>query len=79
MTIIEQVRRLDAECLELPVASLDVDMEMDGIVEWDSMRNVMILSAVEDTFGIMIPEDDIFELTSVRAIAEEVEKVKELS
>ena len=54
-------------------------MEMDGIVEWDSMRNVMILSAVEDTFGIMIPEDDIFELTSVRAIAEEVEKVKELS
>ena len=39
----------------------------------------MILSAVEDTFGIMIPEDDIFELTSVRAIAEEVEKVKELS
>lgn len=52
MTIIEQVRRLVAECLELPVASLDVDMEMDGIVEWDSMRNVMILSAVEDTSAL---------------------------
>lgn len=79
MTIMEQVRRLVAGCLELPVESLDVDMEMDGITEWDSMRNVMILSAVEDTFDMMIPEEDIFELTSVRAIAEEVEKVKELN
>ena len=39
MTIIEQVRRLVAECLELPVASLDVDMEMDSRMGFDAECN----------------------------------------
>lgn len=77
MTIEEQVKRLVADCLELPEESLDVEMEMDEIVEWDSMRNVMILSKIEEVFNVMVPDDDIFNLTSIKSITEEIEKIKE--
>ncbi len=50
---------------------------MTDIEGWDSLRNVMILSKLEEHFDIMFPPDDIFDLTSVKAFAEEIEKIKE--
>lgn len=49
---------------------------MDDLQEWDSMRNVMILSTLEEHFDIMFPEDDIFDLISIDALVNEVEKLK---
>lgn len=56
--------------------SVDALAEMGTIQEWDSIRNVMILSALEEHFDILFPEDDIFDLTSVQAITEEIAKLK---
>ena len=74
----KEVKRIVANCLEMPVDSFDSGADMSEISEWDSMRNVMILSQLEDYFDIVFPEDDIFDLTSVRALAEEIEKIKGL-
>ena len=56
--------------------TVDASTEMGKIQEWDSIRNVMILSALEEHFDILFPEDDIFDLTSVKAITEEIAKLK---
>lgn len=56
--------------------SVDALAEMGTIQEWDSIRNVMILSALEEHFDILFPEDDIFDLTSVQAITDEIAKLK---
>lgn len=56
--------------------SVDATTEMGTIQEWDSIRNVMILSALEERFDILFPEDDIFDLTSVQAITDEIAKLK---
>ncbi len=77
MDIKEKVFGIVAECLEKSVSDLTVDTDMDDVEEWDSMRNVMILSRLEEEFDIMIPEDDIFDLVTVGAIVEEIEKIKE--
>jgi acyl carrier protein len=47
--------------------------EMDG---FDSMRNVLILSNIEDTFDVIIPEDDIFDITTINEWVSEIEKLK---
>ena len=76
MEIKEKVFEIVAECLEKNVSDLTMDTDMDELEEWDSMRNVMILSRLEEEFDIMIPEDDIFDLVTVGAIVEVIEKIK---
>lgn len=73
MSIEQEVISLIADILKKPV---DATTEMGKIQEWDSIRNVMILSALEEHFDILFPEDDIFDLTSVQAITDEIAKLK---
>ncbi len=77
MEIKEKVFEIVAGCLEKNVSDLTLDTDMDDVEEWDSMRNVMILSKLEEEFDIMIPEDDIFDLVTVGAIVDEIVKIKE--
>ncbi len=77
MTILEETKEIIASILKMPVEQLDVEAEMTDIEGWDSLRNVMILSQLEEHFDIMFPPDDIFDLTSVKAFAEKIEKIKE--
>lgn len=74
MELQQEIIDLISVILNKPV---DASTEMGKIQEWDSIRNVMILSALEEHFDILFPEDDIFDLTSVKAITEEIAKLKE--
>lgn len=76
MELKEEIKNTIAEILEMPADDLTFDMEMEDVDGWDSMRNVMILSTLEEKYDIIFPEDDIFDLTSVGALAEEVAKLK---
>jgi acyl carrier protein len=76
MNLKEQVRAVIAEVLEIPVESLDYDAEMDQVEQWDSIHNVSILATLEDKFDVMFPEDDLFDLISVSAFADEISKLK---
>lgn len=71
----EKVLNLIAECLEVSASELSYDTNMDDVENWDSMRNVMILSRLEDEFDILIPEDDIFDLTTIGSFVDEVDKL----
>ena len=77
MEILEQVKQIVAECLEVEASTLDCDMEFFEMEGYDSMRSVMILAKIEDTFDVMVPEDDIFDITTIRAWAAEIEKLKQ--
>ena len=73
MDILAEVIDVISNIVKVPV---DEDTEMGKIQEWDSIRNVMILSSLESHFDILFPEDDIFDLTSVKSIVEEIRKLK---
>jgi acyl carrier protein len=77
MTIQEQVKQIVAECLELDVNTIDCDQELFDMEGYDSMRSVMILAKIEDTFDVMVPEDDIFDITTINEWTIEIEKIKE--
>ena len=76
MNTLEETKEIISAILQIPADQIDADAEMTDIEGWDSMRNVMILSQLEEHFNIMFPPDDIFDLTSARAFAEEIEKIK---
>ncbi|WP_303181951.1 acyl carrier protein [uncultured Butyricimonas sp.] len=77
MNIKEQVINIIAECMEREVDSLDCNMDFFDMEGFDSMRGVMILAKLEETFDVMVPEDDIFEITNVNAWVEEIKKLKQ--
>ena len=76
MKYLAEVKTIIAKNLNLPESSFDVDTDMSEISEWDSMSNIRILSTLEEHYDILFPEDDVFDLTSVSALAEEIEKIK---
>ncbi len=76
MEIKEQIISIVADCLEIDKGQIDCDMELAEMEGFDSMRNVMILSRIEDAFEVMVPEDDIFDLTTINEWTEEIKKIK---
>lgn len=76
MTIQEQVKQIVAECLELDANTLDCDKELFEMEGFDSMRSVMILSKIEETFDVMVPEEDIFDIATINEWVAEIEKIK---
>lgn len=76
MNIQEQIKQIVADSLEVDAASLDCDMELFEMDGYDSMRSVLILANIEDTFDVMVPEDDIFDITTINEWVAEIEKIK---
>lgn len=76
MELKEEIRLTIASILEISADRLDYETEMDEISEWDSMHNILILSELEEKYDVLFPEDDIFDLVSVSAFAEEISKLK---
>ena len=77
MDITEQIISIVAECLEVTIESIDPTMDLYTMDGFDSMRNVMILAKIEDTFDVIIPEDDLFEITNINEWVSEIKKLTE--
>lgn len=67
-----------SETLALPIERVTSELAIGDVPQWNSMANMAIIAAIEEALGIEIPSEDLFELTSVESIVEEVAKVKGL-
>lgn len=70
-----QVKEIIARVLNIPVASVSCELSSGDIPEWDSVGNLAILSTLEQELGIEFPLEDLFDLTDVKSIVEEVIKL----
>ncbi|MBQ6914294.1 MAG: acyl carrier protein [Kiritimatiellae bacterium] len=75
MNIDEEVRQIVAKELGVDLALVTPDTAAGELKAWDSVRMVMILAAVQTHFGVQFPDEDLFDLVSVSALADEVRKV----
>lgn len=57
-----------AGILEVPVSEIVEDSAVGNVENWDSVHQLMIISALESELGIHFSEDELFELTNVQSI-----------
>lgn len=73
---------MDAQVKEIIARVLNVDLGVitdalcsGDIPQWDSVGNLAVLSTIEQELGVEIPLEDLFDLTSVKSIVDEVNKL----
>jgi len=63
-----------AQALRCPRESLSVESGMYRDHGWDSFGHVSIIVALEEAYGISIPNDQIMSLTTMKAIVNLLDK-----
>lgn len=66
----EEIRRIIADTLSVAVKDVTDEVEIGDLENWDSIHQLIIVSSLEEKYGIHYDEDDIFDMTSVGTIIE---------
>jgi acyl carrier protein len=62
------VKRVMASVLEVDPSQLSDDASMDTVATWDSLRQMNLVLALEETFAVSIPDEDAANATSFKLI-----------
>ena len=69
------IKEIIARVLNVALDRITDDLSSGDIPEWDSLGHLAIISTLEQELEIEFPLEDLFDLTSVKSIVEEVEKI----
>lgn len=70
----DKLKAVMAAMLDIDVSKVGPATSTDTVVQWDSLRHMNLIIALEEAFGISVPDDEVATLTSypiVRAMVEE--------
>ena len=70
-----QVKEIIARVLNIDIARVTNGLSSGDIPEWDSVGNLAIISTIEQEMGVEFPLEDLFDLTSVQSIIDEIRKL----
>lgn len=71
-----QVKQIIARVLNIEPSVITDNLSSGDIPEWDSVGNLAIISTIEQELQIEFPLEDLFDLTSVKSIVDEVNQLK---
>ena len=66
----ERIRAVLADVFACPVADIPDDASPETLADWDSLRHLELMLAIEMEFGVTVDSAALAELTSVDAIAD---------
>lgn len=64
MTNLEKLNGIFCEVFSVDASALDANFDNKTVDGWDSVRQLSLTTAVEDTFDIMLDPEDILDFTS---------------
>lgn len=70
-----QVKEIIARVLNVDMGVITDNLSSGDIPQWDSVGNLAIISTIEQELNIEFPLEDLFDLTSVQSIVDEVNKL----
>lgn len=74
--LFQQVVEIVAQELKVSPETITAGMSVGDVPQWGSMAQMAIITSVQNRFGVKIPMEDLFDLTSVGDLVTEVEKLK---
>lgn len=72
----ERIKEIIADTLSIDIERITDDLAAGDIEEWDSVGNLTIISTIEEELEVDIPIEDLYELNNIKAIVEEIIKLK---
>jgi acyl carrier protein len=63
-----RIKNVLADVLMIDVALIKDDASAETIEEWDSLKQMNIVIALEEEFDIVLTDDDVIEMLNVRLI-----------
>ena len=64
----ETLKQVMAAMLNVDAAAIGPDASMDTITNWDSLRHMNLVLALEEEFKVVIPDEDAGNITSYKLI-----------
>lgn len=66
----DRVRHILGVVLDMPEQQIDEKLSAEDTSNWDSIRHLNLVMALEEAFGVSFSSDELGQLTSYRAIAD---------
>ena len=64
----EKINEVMAQVLAIPVESINADTSPKNVVQWDSLKHMQLIFALEEEFGITFADDTVPNLISHDAL-----------
>lgn len=64
----QKLKQIMANIFEVGEDEITDDSSIDNIENWDSLKHINLIIAIEEQFGISIDEDEMLEMTSFTEI-----------
>ena len=63
-----KIYQLMSNVFEIPVEEISEESSLDSIESWDSIRHLNLILAIEEEFGITIPDEEVGNLVNYKLI-----------
>ena len=63
-----KIKQVMSAVFEIPVESIADDASSDNIENWDSLRHLNLILALEEEFGISIPDEEVGNFVNYKLI-----------
>ena len=63
-----KIRQIMSIVFEVPLEAITDDASSDSIESWDSIRHLNLILALEEEFGITIPDEEVGNLVNYKLI-----------
>ena len=63
-----KIYQLMSNVFEIQVEEISEDSSLDNIESWDSIRHLNLILAIEEEFGITIPDEEVGNLVNYKLI-----------
>jgi acyl carrier protein len=64
----DTLKQVIATMLNVDTSKIDEDSSMDNLPNWDSLRHMNLVLALEEEFKVTIPDEDAGNITSYKLI-----------
>ena len=71
----EEVFAIISAVMEVPLDDISEDATKETIANWDSMRQLNLVFALEDQFGVKFADEDILRMNGVRDILDALGRI----
>lgn len=71
----QEVRRIVAHIAKVPAERLTPDTDLRVELNVDSLQGLQIVAALEKRFGVTVPDEELDNYSTVRAITETVKRL----